>query len=427
MYIGNDLRYGRSEVYYFTATSGGETSIATASDGRAIRYTVGFCTVYLNGIRLHDTDITVTSGTSVAFTSALSLNDVVTVEATHPLSIANAVPIGGGAFTGAVTLPSPILTGTTTAPSLSLTPGSAPGSPTEGQIYYDSTSDTVKVRNATAWVTVNNMFHGIGGIETEYALSGIYYKVHTFTTSGNFSVTGSGSVDYLVVGGGGGGGGGNGSSGWVGGGGGAGGFLTAASYALTTQTYTITVGAGGIGGVYQGQATIGGNSSIVPVSSGSSIISTGGGYGGSQEFNSGAAGNGGSGGGAAEGATAGTASPAGQGYAGNAGAVHYGGGGGGASEAGNTDGTRYGGDGLSNIYKTGSAVTYAGGGGGGVDQDVTQNTAPGGDGGGGTGGSKTGGAATAGSANTGGGGGGGGGNSVGFLGGSGIVIIRYAI
>ena len=105
MYIGNDLRYGRSEVYYFTATSGGETSIATASDGRAIRYTVGFCTVYLNGIRLHDTDITVTSGTSVAFASALSLNDVVTVEATHPLSVANAVPIGGGAFTGAVTAP----------------------------------------------------------------------------------------------------------------------------------------------------------------------------------------------------------------------------------------------------------------------------------------------------------------------------------
>ena len=105
MYIGNDLRYGRSEVYYFTATSGGETSISTASDGRAIRYTVGFCTVYLNGIRLHDTDITVTSGTSVAFASALSLNDVVTVEATHPLSVANAVPIGGGAFTGAVTAP----------------------------------------------------------------------------------------------------------------------------------------------------------------------------------------------------------------------------------------------------------------------------------------------------------------------------------
>ena len=114
MYIGNDLRYGRSEVYYFTATSGGETSISTASDGRAIRYTVGFCTVYLNGIRLHDTDITVTSGTSVAFASALSLNDVVTVEATHPLSVANAVPIGGGPFTGAVTLPSPVITGTPT-------------------------------------------------------------------------------------------------------------------------------------------------------------------------------------------------------------------------------------------------------------------------------------------------------------------------
>ena len=103
MYIGNDLRTGRSEVFHYTSSSGGETSIATATDGRAIRYTVGFCTVYLNGIRLHDTDTTLTSGTSVVFASALSQNDVVIVEAAHAFSVANTVPKSGGTFSGAVT------------------------------------------------------------------------------------------------------------------------------------------------------------------------------------------------------------------------------------------------------------------------------------------------------------------------------------
>jgi len=31
--------------------------------------------------------------------------------------------------------------------------GTAPGSPVEGQIYYDSTDDVIKFYNGTAWVS----------------------------------------------------------------------------------------------------------------------------------------------------------------------------------------------------------------------------------------------------------------------------------
>ena len=71
------------------------------------------------------------------------------------------------------------------------------------------------------------------------------YKIHTFTSSSNFVVSsagnGSGSttMDYLIVSGGGSGGSDN------GGGGGAGGVVYATSQPVSTQTYPVTVGAGG--------------------------------------------------------------------------------------------------------------------------------------------------------------------------------------
>ena len=68
------------------------------------------------------------------------------------------------------------------------------------------------------------------------------YKVHTFTTSGTFTVTNAGSegtVEHLTVAGGGGGGKYN-----RGGGGGAGGYL-AGTTAITATTYNIVVGGGG--------------------------------------------------------------------------------------------------------------------------------------------------------------------------------------
>jgi len=109
MYIGNDLSRGRVETYYYTSTSGGETAITTDTSGKTINYTVGWVAVYLNGVRLHDSDFTATTGNSITGLAALSQDDVVIIEAQHTFSSSDAVPSTGGAFSGNVSF-----SGTTT-------------------------------------------------------------------------------------------------------------------------------------------------------------------------------------------------------------------------------------------------------------------------------------------------------------------------
>ena len=103
MYLGNDLSRGKSTLYYFDA-SGSETSITTATrPAVAISYTVGWVAVYLNGVSLHDTDFTATTGTSITGLSpALVSGDVVIIEASHVFSVANVVNATGGTFSGDV-------------------------------------------------------------------------------------------------------------------------------------------------------------------------------------------------------------------------------------------------------------------------------------------------------------------------------------
>ena len=234
------------------------------------------------------------------------------------------------------------------------------------------------------------------------------------------------NVDFLVIGGGGGGGQ---DSPKGGGGGGAGGYRNSyasessggggsseavATFAAKT-TYIVTLGSGGAVNTNGSDTTLSG----LEVS----LTSLGGGCGGGP-----AVGNGGSGGGGS--GLNNNSGPAGtgtsnQGFNGGAGVgagSSGGGGGGGAGEAGNTDGSAYGGDGLSSSI-TGSAVARGGGGSGQWDQ----SSKPAGDGGGGTGAvADSSQAATAGTANTGGGGGGGNSpaNGVAKAGGSGVVILR---
>lgn len=249
------------------------------------------------------------------------------------------------------------------------------------------------------------------------------YWYHTFTSSGTFIPSQALTCDYLVVAGGGGGGYD------AGGGGGAGGLLTSIGgtpLSLTAQTYIATVGAGGTAGTAN-RGGNGGNSIFA------SITATGGGGGGSRTATYKIGANGGSaGGGSGDGGTGGTASPTGQGNNGGNGNASYtpGGGGGGAGAVGNNTTSETnpgsGGNGLSNSI-TGSSVTYAGGGGGGYNANNNGGTGGGGTGGrAGTGTS----AAVAGTANLGGGGGGGSNSSWqinGAQGGSGVIIIRYAV
>ena len=252
------------------------------------------------------------------------------------------------------------------------------------------------------------------------------YWYHTFLYSGTFTPLKALTCDYLVVAGGGGGG--------IDGGGGAGGYRSFSAQALTSSTnYTCTVGAGG-GGALNGGLN-GTDSSF------NSTTATAGG-GGAGYTSAGK--NGGSAGGGGRFYSAGgtgntpSTSPSQGNNGGSSGSNFGGSGGGGAGAVGaNATGNNgaNGGIGVASSI-SGSSVYYAGGGGGGG------NWAGSSGGTGGTGGGGNGAAGTSsginpeganGTANTGGGGGGLGVGPVdqssvsGSKGGSGIIIVRYAV
>jgi hypothetical protein len=254
------------------------------------------------------------------------------------------------------------------------------------------------------------------------------YWYHAFTSSGTFTPAKGLSCDVLVVAGG--GGAGRSQSG----GGGAGGLVYSASNSFSTAQ-TVTVGGGGPAGTANGRGTNGSNSVV-----GSLTAAVGGGSGGA--YDSAAGGSGGSGGGAASSDNGGTVwsggtATSGQGNAGGGtsgyGSPYRGGGGGGAGTAGTAGYTSSGNGGNgTNTYSTwlnttGTGVSgyIAGGGGGGMYGGTPAGT--GGLGGGGNGGDGTTRTGVAGVANTGSGGGGSDYTYDAGAGGSGLVIIRYAV
>jgi hypothetical protein len=285
------------------------------------------------------------------------------------------------------------------------------------------------------------------------------FKIHSFTGDGCFVVSslgnsptvptgGPSNVDYLVVAG-----GGSGTSA----GGGAGGYRTtfpspacnAGSFPISSTTYPITVGAGGVGPTPAPTIGTKGSDSIF-----STITSAGGGQGGIIFSPLPQPGKDGGSGGGATGFPSGPGQiPAGSGNTppvsppqgnnggpgGPGGPCMTGGGGGGAGAAGGAANSTFsplgagvGGVGSPNIILDSPTVGtpgpapgryYAGGGGGSNHAGDPRGNADGGAGGGGPGVAPVAGG-TAGTANTGGGGGGSTQGS-GAAGGKGIVIIRY--
>lgn len=260
------------------------------------------------------------------------------------------------------------------------------------------------------------------------------YWYHAFKTSGTFAPASGTSLtcDVITVAGGGG------LKDYIGGGGGAGGLVYSASNSISSAQ-TVTVGAGGSTGN-------GSNSQF-----GSLTAAVGGGAGGN--YNAITGNSGGSGGGGGSGGPGGTngapiaggSATSGQGNAGgagvnNTGGVYTGGGGGGAGAAGAnavlSTSAGAGGAGV-NTYSgwlaalgLGVGGYLAGGGGGAADSGGTSGA--GGLGGGGYGGASRGstGASpngTSGVANTGGGAGGFSVFGTRQQGGSGVVIVRYAV
>lgn len=256
------------------------------------------------------------------------------------------------------------------------------------------------------------------------------YTIHTFLTSGTFTVLSSAlACDILVVAGGGGGGG----SVVAGGGGGGGGVQYFVNQNVVPGPYTVTVGTGGSGG--NPVATNGLNSQF-----GSLTASVGGGAGGSWSYTAVTGGSGGGGNGSSTfSGTPGQGNSGGAGHTqgGSNGAASAGGGGAGGNGAASVLGVGgSGGVGLANSIN-GTLTYYAGGGGGGCWQGdnpnygLTLGVGSGGIGGGGGGVFPAPSNGVAATANTGGGGGGASGPTNqgttynGGAGGSGIVIVRY--
>jgi len=366
--------------------------------------------------------------------------------------------------------------------SLDSANGAISGDPTDGQATYNFTlraTANSKTADRAFSITVNAV--PIGGTISTYTYSSTTYKVHTFSSSGSFTLPSGKTVDILVTAGGGAGGGGQASN--HGAGGGAGGVVWRAGKALNDATYTVTVGGTQAWLDSQTYGNTGNNS--VFTGDGYTLTANGGGGGSGTSGATPSTSNGGSGGGAGRDAGNNAAGSATQGNGGDGSATGYGnaggqalgtgctsgGGGGGAGGVGQNgcydcqtarQGTcSAGGVGITNFINTSTAETaamlwsaqigtnssnqlvtglgsnpgtiyIAGGGGSSYEVDNVGELPPGGAGGGGRGGSRypNGGGqqGTSGLTNTGGGGGAGQRYNNGGQGGGGAaghVIIRY--
>ena len=254
-----------------------------------------------------------------------------------------------------------------------------------------------------------------GGTEAYFYKNSSWYKSHTFLSSGTFTVTTGGNVNFLLVGGGGGGGASDGGFTCGGGGGGAQ-VREFENEAVTAQGYSLTIGAGG------SSATNGSDSTGLGYTAEGG--GAGGGAAGAATSRTNAAGGGGRGHWTGSSMSGGTGTYAGgNGYT----SPELGGGGGGNGGVGSNASSTVGGAGGNGFATTklSGGTTYYGGGGGG--SCLSSSFAPGsGTHGGGNGGDgNTGASATA---NTGSGGGGAGGsNKSGGSGGSGIAKFAYTI
>jgi hypothetical protein len=282
-------------------------------------------------------------------------------------------------------------------------------------------------------------------------VSGNYCLIR-FNASGTWTVPAGVTVaDMLVVGGGGAGGSGSGTQTSGGGGGGGEVIESLAKVVVPGTRFTISVGAGGLGGAgtvsASATASTDGSPSSISASGFTTITAKGGGRGGSWRLDgtnanigtslpassaatAGSTGIAGGGGGSAQ--TASRANAAGNGDVSNGGGarsndtdatLQSGGGGGGAGGNGTSGTASVGGAG--GVGKNSVILNALLGGGGGGGKRFTPGTAGTASAGGGAGGVST--AGTAGTANTGGGGGGSAGSTDGANGGSGVVVIRVAL
>jgi hypothetical protein len=200
-YLGQQLGQGQAERFVFTA-SGGETSVTTSDDGRAIAYTVGQVDVYLNGAKLiNGSDFTATTGTSITGLAALTASDVVEVFALSIFQASDTVSAAsGGTFNGNVTMAANLSFGDNDKAIF--------GAGSDLQIYHDGThsrvvdagtgnlnlqGDNLRLKTADAVGTYLEANNG-GAVTITYNSS-----PKLATTATGIDVTGTVTADGLTV------------------------------------------------------------------------------------------------------------------------------------------------------------------------------------------------------------------------------------
>src|SRR5210317_666931 len=211
------------------------TDFLTANDPYAIKLTngSGLAATLASAITSNELPTFATAADTNLFTGRLgaSIGSVTTAQATDAEGDAITHTISAGALPTGISI---------------ATDGTLSGTIDSGATVQQY---TFTVQAATSAGNSTRQFKGTvqaalpsGGTITTYGSAPSEYRVHTFTSSGTWTVNETlTGVDWLVVAGGGGGGGG----GAAGGGGGAGGMIEQTGQTVSAQSYTVTVGAGG--------------------------------------------------------------------------------------------------------------------------------------------------------------------------------------
>ena len=131
---------GTAQRYTYNITGTPTTVSGSDANGNTLAYDAGYADVYLNGIRMSSSDITITSGTSVVFASALANGDVVDVVAYGTFNVAsvNAANIDAGILNNA-RLPSTISDKTIEATALT---AKGDGSSADGKITLNCSQNS---------------------------------------------------------------------------------------------------------------------------------------------------------------------------------------------------------------------------------------------------------------------------------------------
>ena len=80
---------GTANRFEYVATAGQTTFTGADANSAVLAYDAGFIDVYLNGVKLANSDFTATTGTSVVLASAAAVNDILSVVAYGTFQLAN--------------------------------------------------------------------------------------------------------------------------------------------------------------------------------------------------------------------------------------------------------------------------------------------------------------------------------------------------